>query len=695
MQNGVGGIARGGGGGGLSLWAAIVIAVLSAASYLLYHQVSNLHDIAHYMVAGISMVKDHHPLVYPYTPMDPSPGWSAYSYFQDNSRLAPLYKAYPSQLYSALFGIYHALTGSVSFAFGQFLSMLAFVVANLLLYHTGARLFGRGIGILFLIAVAFTPVLYAVLYPGNDSFGYLGSAVILWACFAVPLRPLLIGVAVGVGGYLRAQALELVVVAPLLFFVRRETLDIWKVLARYVLGVVASYLLLSAFFQMWQGGARAVEGGGLDFYIDYFRNAITGSALSASASRLLHNTRALADSGFLYYLSFTAVGSLLLPAPKESKALSFGGLLVVAVPLVLYSLDPFSNPHARYYLMAVPLFVLAWFYWMMEHDKGTGRGLAALSFTTVLAVAAWLHLYGIPSAAVASWSIMRDRFTYPDADLLGKGVASQFSKDDLLITNHALGSVLTPARNLIPYPSFREFAAGDNRQIDGILFVYGTAPPDDFFAPRDWMRNGTLPDVITDNQGVRFERVANASVKMPNMVPGSTNQVQLVAYKNATPVPHDMGQGGRTFRVSHLVPGLEVRTKDPSFEQRNDWRGAAQPAPGGGVIVGPGSRSANILSQPVAVVPGEPLILSVSASAYDMTNAWGRLQINWFDAQNKLIGADIARFKAGTSQEQFRRKVFVPAGARQGVLVITPDRGRDVLRFTRAEVLGRTEKASE
>lgn len=58
-----------------------VVAALSVLHYLLYHGVTNLHDISHYIISGAAMVRDHANLIYPYSSMNPEGGGDCIWFF--------------------------------------------------------------------------------------------------------------------------------------------------------------------------------------------------------------------------------------------------------------------------------------------------------------------------------------------------------------------------------------------------------------------------------------------------------------------------------------------------------------------------------------------------------------------------------------------------------------------------------------
>ena len=671
------------------LWRGAAVGLLSALYYLMYHGLPNLHDAVHYLVSGVSMIRDRHALISPYTSMDPALGWGAYEYFQDNSRLVSLYRPYPSQLYSALLGVCSALSGSVGFGVVNLVSLLAFAASNVLLYFVGLRFFGRALACLFVLAVAAMPVMGSALYPSNDAFALLAAVFVIWACLCVRPRPFFIGVVVGLSAHLRAQALQLSLVAPILMLARRTPENPWRSAIEHILGVAVAYTVVGRFLGIW-GTAGASRGdGGIGFYIDYFSTVLAGPApVSNFLSRLLDNASHLPSLSLLFFSVLTGLAALLFRAPREAKALALAGFSLVLVPLLLYSVDPYSNPLPRYYVMAVPMFTLAWFRWMVPSGSSiaTAGGLGAVVFTTVLAMAAWFQIHGPPWRNVSSLSVVHDRWVYPRVGDFQKPLARTFSPGDLIITNHALASVLAPARHFIPYPSLEAFESGDNREIDGIVFIYGDQPPDDFFKPRGWMQRGDWAPNIVDHSGTRFSLVAQQSLQAQ----GSSTQVHFIVYKNMGPKHHVYSGDERVYHVRVTGSEFVRRTADPEFESAGAWAGVMQRAPSGHAVqVGPGSDNANVLTQRFRVLPGEQIVMEVRAFACGKALAQGRLQINWLDGEHRFLKTDIAAIPFGSEAEAYRRTLVAPPGAVMGLLVVSPHRQKDVVCFTRAEVLGR------
>src|SRR5690554_6793581 len=114
--------------------------------------------------------------------MNPEGSGDAYSFFQDNGLLIDIAKSYPSRLYSFILGGFFVATGGMQYYAPHAISALSIIGANILFYVIARKFFNRYTRIAFVMSVAFTPIIGAVIYPSNDAVGYFFSVLILWAC---------------------------------------------------------------------------------------------------------------------------------------------------------------------------------------------------------------------------------------------------------------------------------------------------------------------------------------------------------------------------------------------------------------------------------------------------------------------------------------------------------------------------------
>lgn len=665
-----------------------LIALLSVLYYFIFHGPANLHDMSHYLVSGVSMARDHADFIYPYSSMDPEGGGSAYGYFQENAQLIDVTKGYPSKLYSALFSIWFEVFGTLRFYSAHIVAMAVITLSNMLLFAV-ARVFFIGVKqLLFVVTVAFTPVVVTAVYPGNDTFAYFASIFALWCCFCTRLSPLSIGLLIGALSHFRSQIVFFVFILPILLAWISEKKS-WKVtVVGSVAGVVFSYLLIGFLLKLPMESAGA-SGGGIEFYIKFFLTSFYGPGdIGIVADQFVRNVVNLSDKNYIYIFLFTGLLGLFVRDSALPKALSFSAVLIVVFPLIIYSLDRYSAPHARYYVGAIPLLVLSWFLLLENRDWIKSNVMAFL--TAVIVFSAWYSINGFPISNVTSLSAIKSRVQFLDFAGADTALRDDFSESDLLITNHSLPSGLSKLRNFIPYPKFEEFKLGDNREIDGLVFVYSDKGVNDFFRPTDWLVDGSLPDEISDNAGNVFKKIYSQTSNLYPQFTRSEVEAKLVIYKNidSTRTKKFDSFGKRIYTV-HFHDELNVPvTKSPHFESAGDWAGMlSRSAKFGDVEVGPGPESGNILSQVFSVKPGEKLKVEGIAARAENVSGKGRLQINWIDGQGKFISAGISIFNATKEPKKYSKVFVAPLNAIQGVVYVTPHDERSVLLFKSMEVL--------
>lgn len=664
------------------------IALLSALYYFIFHGPVNLHDMSHYLVSGVSMARDHADFIYPYSSMDPEGGGSAYGYFQENAQLIDVTKGYPSKLYSALFSIWFEVFGTLRFYSAHIVALVMITLSNMLLFAV-ARVFFTGVKqLLFVVTVAFTPVVVTAVYPGNDTFAYFASIFVLWCCFCTRLSPLSIGLLIGALSHFRSQIIFFIFILPVLLAWISERRSWRTTIFSSVAGILFSYLLIGFLLKLPIETAGA-SGGGLEFYIKFFMTSFYGPGdIAIVLDQFAHNAVNLSDKNYLYIFFFTGILGLFVKDAIFPRALAFSAVLVVIFPLIIYSLDRYSAPHARYYVGAIPLLVLSWFLLLENRVWVKSNMIAAL--TALIVFSAWYSINGFPINNVSSFSTIKSRIKFLDFAGADTALRDNFDEKSLLITNHSLPSGLSKLRNFIPYPKFEEFKLGDNREVDGLVFVYSDKGVNDFFRPVDWFVNGVLPDEIRDMSGTVFKKIYSQA---SNMYPEFTRpeaEAKFVIYKNvdASRVRTFDSSGKRTYLVNFHDELNTPLTKSPNFDADGAWSGAAHRlANSGGVEVGPGPESSNILFQTFPVKPGEKLKIQAVAMRVSNTPAKGRLQINWLDGEGKFLNASISLFSASIDASKYSKVFVAPLNAVQGVVYVTPHDEHSVLVFKSMEVL--------
>jgi hypothetical protein len=227
-------------------WFAGIL-VTSLTYYLLYNFPVSLHDIAHYIVSGVSEARDHKDLIYPYNPDSLDGLGPSYSLFQKNLIHFDSRINFPSKLYSILYGFFYNLTGHLKFIYAQYLTFGTFIFCNIFLYLIGRRFFSNFELFCFLITVMFLPVMRFNLNPGNDVFGYASFLFLLWMSLSLRVNIVYLGIITGILCHFRAQSLAFILTLPFiisasfnkkLFSQSFLPLFIWSVSAYLFVGLI-------------------------------------------------------------------------------------------------------------------------------------------------------------------------------------------------------------------------------------------------------------------------------------------------------------------------------------------------------------------------------------------------------------------------------------------------------------------------
>ncbi|WP_454876729.1 hypothetical protein [Pseudomonas farris] len=578
--------------------------------------------------------------------------------------------------------------GTMRFYSAHLVSIGIIAVSNILLFAIARRFFTGLKQFLFILSVVFTPVVITTVYPGNDTFAYFTSILVLWCCFCSRLSPLSIGLLIGSLSHFRSQIIFFIFVLPVLLVWISERRSWKNTVIGSVAGVVVSYLVIGILLKLPINSTDA-SGGGLEFYIRFFLTSFYGPGdIKIVMDQFVRNVVNLSDKNYLYVFLFTGLLGLFANDGKFSRSLASCALLIVVFPLCIYSLDRYSAPHARYYVGAIPFLVLSWFLLLQNRTWIKSNVMAV--FTAILVVSAWYSINGFPLNNISSVSAIKSRVEFLDFAGADMALRENFKESDLLITNHSLPSGLSKLRNFIPYPTYQEFRTGDNREIDGLVFVYSDRGVNDFFKPVDWMVNGSLPDEISDDAGVTFKKVFYQVSRLDPQFTRPEDEAKFVLYKNVdssrTKKFDSLGQ--RIYSVNYHDELNVPVTKSPFFDEPKYWSGSVHLLKDSmGVEVGPGPESSNVLSQRFSAKAGEMLKVQAIAVNNGKNAGKGRLQINWIDQQGQFINASISIFHA-TSEPKKYNKVFVaPINAVEGVVYVTPHDKDSILKFKSMEVL--------
>jgi len=664
-----------------------MLALFSIFYYLLFHGVANLHDISHYLMSGVVMLRDHVNLIYPYSSMNPGSA-DSYNYFQANSQLVDLHKSYPSKLYSILISLFYLATGKVRFYQMHIVTIAALLINNYLLYLTAQKFFQGANRFLFIAVILFTPAVGAVILPSNDIFCLLCSTFFIWAILCKGADTLIIGLTIGLLTHLRSQNLFFIFLFPIFWQIySSENLLSRKNLicnAKYIVGFLTSYLVISIIFNQV---IAPTDGGGIEYYYKNFLASTYGlSEYRTLLTRLITNIANLSGSNSLSIFFFTGMYLSFFGENKTIKALAATGIVFAIFPMLVYTFDRTADPAPRYYSGAIPFLVLSLFLAIKNKLEQDGviqlRAKYGLIFAIVLV--GWFHNYGIPSKELLKAGNIMNRLTFLDIENSQEILSKNFNKDDLIVTNNSYPSGISALHNFLPYPSFGDFINGDNSEVAGIVFIYSNEGANVFFKPTDWFKDGQLPTEIDDRFGNHFQMIANKKNDLVGRDGSFETTVYFVVYKNTANIAiHTDTSGERIFSTNLYKNYTYLKNKSPEFENASDWKGVlTHPQQGPGVLVGPGYANANVLVQRIPVVKGEKLLLEATAYSINNKVALGRLQINWMDTNSKFMGTSITRIKVDKSPKTFKDALVVPDGVAWGDIYVTPDILSDSLIYT-------------
>lgn len=497
------------------LWMVVCL-LLSLAYFFLYFQPVHLHDTSHFATAGVSLVRDHKNLIYPYNPLAPGGMGPAYEFFQNNSIHFDARINYPSKLYSIIFGLICVITGEVRLEYAQWMSLCAFSASVILLYLIGARYFVGLRLACYILAVMLLPVMKTSVSPGTDVYGYLGCLMLVWLLLCARWQPLILGICGGVLSHFRAQMVALLAVFPCIIVGTRKGRGSLRDSALFCFGFVCSYAFLGYFFKIVV--ASSGELSPVSFYVNHFSTSSLGlHEWRLVIHKLFFGILSLFDKKQLFLVLPVALCCILKKDSPLERGLASAGLIYVLMPVFLYSFDRFAPPQERYFLFAVPLMVLACFLALSDLEKrfGVMSANVAITLFTGLIFLAFFENGGLPVARI-NQNAIASRMKFLDFKGAQEALSSAFSDDDVVIINHSLPTALSKIHNIIFVPSFDEFQSGDNSKIAGMIFVYGAETPNDYFKPVAWLRDGKMPTEVIDKHGISFKQVYAGKSELRN-----------------------------------------------------------------------------------------------------------------------------------------------------------------------------------
>jgi hypothetical protein len=515
----------------------IGIAIASILYFLTYFYPIHLHDPAHYATEGISMVRDHKNLIYPYAPLGPNGTGNAYEYLQNNTIRYDVRTQYPAKLYTAIYGFVCLLNGKMRLEYLQWMTFGSFLIGNIFLYLIGRRFF---IGIdlfLFLVSVIFLPMMRFAILPQTDGAAYSATLALLWLCLCARINPITLGLYAGILAHLRGQMLFNVLIFPFIY-AGIGTRRYFGALIPLTFGFIITYGAANLLFNL--AVHSAVSTTPEAFYVSFFQNDVYGLAnIGIVANKLISSIVDLFETSQLFTYAIVALLLTLLTNMPLQRNAAFAAILYVALPLCLYALDRYAPVQTRYYLFAAPLICLAAFTAAREMSSKPSPVIltkAGLFILAALTFAAWYTTYGFPIGQLKA-QVIASGMHYLDFDGVEEALRTNFKDDDIVIVNHSLPTGLSRLHNVIYVPPYKLFMEGDNTKISGIVFVYGTTPPNNFFKPKDWISGDTPPPAFTDHKGIAFRLVYVGTSKIVGS-DGSTSQLAFFCiYKNIGRAP--------------------------------------------------------------------------------------------------------------------------------------------------------------
>lgn len=513
------------------LWLAGIF-ISCTVYFLIYFYPAHLHDISHFATAGVSLIRDQKDLLYPYNPYAPGGLGPAYEYFQNNTIHFDMRTNYPSKLYSAIYGSICAAKGNMRLEYAQWMSFSAFLISNVLLYLIGRR-FLLGIELIcFLLSVMFLPIMRPALSPGTDIYGYMGCLFLLWLCLCLRVNPFVLGLCAGILTHFRGQMLSVLLVFPFIIKATTRKASFRQGFVPMLLGFLLTYSAMTVLFNVMIKSTEASNPVG--FYVNFFKSSMYGINQSGIIlNKFVASIVNLFDKSQLFIFAGIALFCALHRNAPLQKNLAIAALVYTGLPVALYSFDRYSPPHSRYYMFAVPLIGLAGFIALkslqVRFNAITSRW--SIYILTIIILFAWHNSY-VLSFETLNMASIKSRAQFLDFEGVEKALATHFKDDDIVIVNHSLPTGLSKLHNVIYVPSFKLFQNGDNSKIKGIIFVFSHSVPNDFFEPKEWLQEGTLPQAITDLHEITFKRVYVGTSTILNPNGSAQNEAYFFIYKN-------------------------------------------------------------------------------------------------------------------------------------------------------------------
>ena len=334
-----------------------IILSICTVSFFCNFKPGHLHDIAHYITAGISYIRDRSDLTYPYK-VGKSQDHS-YEKYISNENTTPFRVNYPSKLYSIIISIPACFSGTVTLLGSALVTYLCFTASVVLLFCTISKLTSsENVALAITALCVFSPTISATLAHSNDIIGILGITSLLYIISKNNQKhDILSGVLLGIFAHLRPQN---IILLPIFFILSALMIDKWswkKSLLKTLIGFCAAFIAIKILLTLYISRNKTREG---DFYFEHFSQ----SFYNLGESKLIKEKINKNVSDFINYeeIVFLAVASFLSTITMPSKrgfSAFISGMIWIALPFIAYSFDRYSGPHLRYYAGSIPLFYLS------------------------------------------------------------------------------------------------------------------------------------------------------------------------------------------------------------------------------------------------------------------------------------------------------------------------------------------------
>jgi len=530
----------------------IIIFVISTVSYILNFKCGHLHDASHYLTAGISYIRDHSDLIYPYN----VGGTQNHTYknYLTEEKTIPYRVNYPSKLYSIIIAFESYLSNSVSLLGSSIFTYLCFILSAILIWYAISNtLCNKLTAFAFTVLCVFSPVVGATLSQGNDVSGLLAISIVLYLISKkISSYDLLIGVTVGIFIHLRTQNIILLPISLLLCYCFINGWN-WKIsITRIILSSAIVFFSIKYCIIFIVNDATSTQS---SFYSNHYSNSFYKlNEYNELYTKFIKNL----EDFFVYpeigVLTIIATVVLIMLPSKIGVIACISGMMWIALPFVVYTLDRFSGPHLRYYSGAIPLLYLSIFANILKNnlfEKNVIRAILLLLF-----FCAWNNRDLISKGWVKS-KMTSYFYTFPRFLEVSESCKNNFNSKSVVLSNHALSSAFFKFDKIFPLIDKNEFLNLNNTNIDGIILFEAVGSPDVFFNNKTWTEFGAPPNYLRDIFGNTFSKVFTEKTS-----PGYANRsVSVFVYKK-----DDSLNIGSLLRPNIASNTTQVKSKKPVLD---------------------------------------------------------------------------------------------------------------------------------